>query len=204
MNESGMNDGTVMEIVGGSLGGTRMERPLDEITARGRGIRKRRRSIASAAAVSVLGVSLAVALPLSGSSGQPVAAHGQTQSQAVNVDLAAWSVHTNADSTVTMTVRQFHDPQQLRQVLARAGVRAIVTEGASCAVNEDGMPQISKVFDDYTRRDASGAYVVTISPAAMPTGSVLVIHFTGVGTPNWVIDISLHENVHMPPQCTMP
>lgn len=203
MNDS-MNDSDILDRVDGSLSGVRMQRPIDEITARGRRLRTRRRSIAGAAAVCVLGASLAIALPLSGSSGQPVVAYAPTQSQVVNVDLAAWSVHTNADSTVTLTVREFQDPVQMQQVLARAGVSAIVTQGADCALNMDGLPMISKVLDNYSHHDPSDPYITVIRPSAMPPGTSLFINFTGIDTPGWMISMTLqyHADVdHLPASC---
>ncbi len=38
--------------------------------------------------------------------------------------MAGWSVHTNADSTVTLTAREITNPDQLRTVLAEAGITA--------------------------------------------------------------------------------
>lgn len=189
-----MNDSDILELVDGSLGGLHMSRPVDEITARGRWLRTRRRSIAGAAAVGVLGASLAIALPLSGSSGQPVAAYGQSRGLVVNVDLAAWSVHTNADSTVTLTVREFRDPVLMQQVLARAGVSAIVTQGASCELMVDGLPAMSKVLDNHSHRDPRDPYITVITPGAMPPGTSLFIDFVGVGTPNWVILMTLQQH----------
>jgi hypothetical protein len=176
MNDN-VNDTDVLERLHSSLGGVRMRRPIDEITARGRGLRTRRRSIAGATAVGVLGASLAFALPLSGSSAQPVAARSQAQSQAVNVDLAAWSVHTNADSTVTITIRELRDPDMLRQVLAKAGVPAIVTVG-TCVRNGDGMPQIGIVLSHMRKPDGT---IFTIKPSAMPPGAVLSIDYVTLG-----------------------
>lgn len=189
---SGASDGAILGLVDGALGGVRMRRPVDEIAARGRRLRTRRRSIAGAAAVGVLGVSLAVALPLSSASSQSVAAHGQPQSQPVNVDLAAWSVHTNADSTVTFTLREFWDPAKLEQVLAHAGVRALVTQDPGCGANMDvaGMPQIAKVMG-FPVHKADGEVIYTVTPSAMPAGSVLDIHYYDAGTPHGVVSVSL-------------
>lgn len=179
-----------------------MRRPTVEIAARGHRLRIRRRSIAGAAAVGVLGASLAITLPSSsgGSSGPAAEAHGHTLSQAVNVDLAAWSVHTNADSTVTITFRQFRDPDKLRQVLAEAGVPAVVSEGASCLPQDiEGLPQLGNVL---SRTMRGGADIVTIKPSAMPPGSVLSINYSGVdNAPHsaGVIAIALLE--HRPPTC---
>lgn len=201
MNDSDIQNTDILDLVDGSLSTVRMQRPIDEITARGRRLRTRRRSIAGAAAVGVLGASLAIALPLSGSSGQPAVAYAPTQSQVVNVDLAAWSVHTNADSTVTLTVREYQDPALMQQVLARAGVSAIVTQGANCFLHIDGLPVISKVLTGYARPAGSDPYTTIITPSAMPPGTSLFINFTGVGTPDWqgAMSVNYHTDVNRLP-----
>lgn len=183
MNDSmsdDVNDRGILKLVDGSLGDVHMRRPLDEITTRGRRLRTRRRSIAGVAAVGVLGASLAVALPLHGASGQTAMAHGVTQSQAVNVDLAAWSVHTNANSTVTITVRQLRDPDKLRQVLASAGIPAVILyDAARCPSPDD---TVARAAGSLTVHQVKGAAVVTIRPSAMPRGSVLSFNYIGPGT----------------------
>lgn len=211
---SPVNDSGILDLVDGSFGGVHMNRPIDEITARGRRLRTRRKSLAGVAAVGVVGASLAVALPLSGSSGQPGVARGPAgpavvartpnSGQVVNVDLAAWSVHTNADATVTLTVREYQDPVWMEQELGRAGVSAVVTQGANCALNIDGLPVISKVVDNYSHYTKSDPYITVITPSAMPPGTSLFINFAGADTPNWVVSMGVqyHANVdRLPASC---
>lgn len=199
MSDTGMNDTDILELVQGSLGGVHMQRPIGEITARGRGLRTRRRSIAGVAAVGVLGASTALALPLSGSSAQPVSAHGQAQSRSVNVDLAAWSVHTNADATVTITIRELRDPNKLRQVLAEAGVPAIVTVGG-CVRNGDGLPQIGIVLN-HTVSKLDGT-IFTVKPSAMPPGSVLSIAYYDTLSGGHTMTTAIALLAHMPTPCS--
>ena len=45
----------------------------------------------------------------------------------VQVDLAAWSVNSNPNGTVSVTVRQMVDPAGLRKTLAKAGIPAVVS-----------------------------------------------------------------------------
>lgn len=169
MNDS-TNDSDILELVEGSLGDVHMRRPLDQITARGRGLRRRRRSVASAAAVGVLGASLAVALPLSGTSGQAVTA----QSQGVNVDLAAWSVHTNADSTVTLTLRQLQNTDQLQQVLARAGLHVVILQLPYCPFPTRPQP----LYRPFPVRTLNGSTSVTFKPSAIPPSLLVKLDYT--------------------------
>ena len=103
-----------------SLGDMPAGVPASEIFA-GVGKRRRRRAIAALAAVcAVIGLALAVALP-SGIRPRPVHVH-----------LAAWSVDTNPDGTVTFKLRSVSHPARLQRVLAEAGVPAMVRSGKIC------------------------------------------------------------------------
>ncbi|HEU5353286.1 MAG TPA: hypothetical protein VFU65_02440 [Actinocrinis sp.] len=165
----------VFEAVGDSLSAVSMDRPLEAITARGQGLRRRRRALNGVAVAGVLGVSLAMALPLSGASGgQRLSANGHP----VNVDMAGWSVHTNANSTVTVTVRQvFDDPAALRTVLHNAGIHAIVREikpgdpSMGCAIASKPISD----YDAFSLASTPGELRFIVNPAAMPPGSVLEI-----------------------------
>jgi hypothetical protein len=85
------------------------------------GKRRARRGLAAAltAVCAAAGLALGLLLP-----GGPA--------RAVHVHLAAWSVDTNSNGTVTVTVRQLMHAAQLQHVLAKAGVPAIVTFRTEC------------------------------------------------------------------------
>ena len=125
-------------------------------------------AVVGLAGATALAASLSFDGPLNGSHG----AAGRTTAapHAVNVDLAAWSVHTNTDLTVTVTVRQMRDPDLLRQVLAEAGIRAVV---GTCLSHGISLPQITKVVGSPPLRKVAGGFVLTVHPAQMPAGSVL-------------------------------
>jgi hypothetical protein len=181
MNYNTITDEEVLEAVEGSLSAVSMRRPIESITTRGRGLRKRRRALSGAAMAGALGVSVAVALPLSGAGGgQRLSANGHT----VNVDMAGWSVHTAADATVTVTVRQqlFGDPRKLQSVLNNAGVHALVRDlsigypNPGCGLHgETTSPQIAQALSPQPPGKSADERVVTIHPGAMPPGSVLDI-----------------------------
>src|SRR6266542_4086317 len=65
------------------------------------------------------GIALALAVP--GSQARPVHVH-----------LAAWSVDTSPDGTVTFKLHNTSQPARLQHVLAQAGVPAMVRRGEIC------------------------------------------------------------------------
>lgn len=94
--------------------------PASEIFVRARNRRHRRAVAALTAACAVIGLALALVLP------------SGTQPRLVHVHLAAWSVDTNPDGTVTFKLRNVSDPARLQRVLAEAGVPAMVRSGEIC------------------------------------------------------------------------
>jgi hypothetical protein len=150
-----------------------LDNPIESVIARGRRLRDRRRARTGLATMGVAAVAaLAVALP---SSGGP-----STSSHNVNVDMAGWSVHTAADSKVTLTVQDLADPDQLRKVLAQAGITAhIRVEKASPGAPLACAPPSYKDYVPESTRDiplsvtvSGGTYVATIDPVLMPKGAV--------------------------------
>jgi len=103
-----------------SLGDMPAGVPASEIFTRIRKRRRRRAIAALTAACAVIGLVLALVLP-SGSQPRPVHVH-----------LAAWSVDTNPNGTVTFTLRNVSHPARLQRVLAAAGVPAMVRSGEIC------------------------------------------------------------------------
>jgi hypothetical protein len=101
-----------------SVSGVRMTRPASEIFA-GANKRRSRRVLAAGAACAAIGIAVALAVPAS-------------QARPVHVHLAAWSVDTNPDGTVTFKLRNTSQPARLQRVLAEAGVPAMVRRGEIC------------------------------------------------------------------------
>jgi hypothetical protein len=91
----------------------------------------------------------------------------------VHLNLAAWSVNTTSTGQVDVTIRQLKDPARLRQTLALAGIPVVLTSGSVCTGPEDDVYKV-------VRKHADPSEVfLTITPAAMPAGTELVI---GIGT----------------------
>src|SRR5215468_7498231 len=94
--------------------------PPSEIFARVRKRHHRRAIAALTAACAATGLALGLVLP-SGSQPRPVHVH-----------LAAWSVDTNPNGTVSFKLRNVSHPARLQRVLAEAGVPAMVRSGEIC------------------------------------------------------------------------
>jgi hypothetical protein len=180
-------DGDVLEIVRDGMRGTGPHTPLGDVVRRGRQLRRRRTArrgvtaVASAAAL-VTGAVVATGLP---GAGQHLTASGRR----VDVDLAGWSVHTGAHSTVTLTLREseLRDPARLRAVLAEAGVAADIevvpakwtrdgvwttVYGCQADPRRVALPQGADVLGGW-HSAADGATSMTIDPTRMPPGSVV-------------------------------
>lgn len=104
-----------------SMSGVRMTRPASEIFASAKKRRSRRVLAAAGAACAAISLGLVLALAVPGGQARPVHVH-----------LAAWSVDTNPDGTVTFKLRNSSQPARLQHVLAEAGVPAMVRRGEIC------------------------------------------------------------------------
>lgn len=141
---------------------------------------RRRRPIALIACGAAVAAAAAIVVPAAiASSGTSPAAAAPD----VHVNLAAWSVNTSPDGTVTFTERRGTDPGRLQQVLAKAGVPAVVRFGELCSPVGDYLPQQRSVLKGpyhvgpyYVRTEPRyDPFAWKIIPSAMPTGSRLVI-----------------------------
>jgi len=103
-----------------SLGEMPARVPASEIFARVSKRRHRRGIAVLAVACAATGLAVALALP------------SRTQPTPVHAHLAAWSVDTNPNGTVTFKLRNTSHPAQLQRALAEAGVPAVVRWGEIC------------------------------------------------------------------------
>jgi hypothetical protein len=106
--------------------------PLEAIAAKAQALRRRRRSGLAAAGSAAAGVAITAALLAA--PGHPATTH--LGSGPVHVNLADFSVDSNADGTVRLdlSAKRALDAPQLAGVLAQAGVPAVVRVGAFCGV----------------------------------------------------------------------
>src|SRR5487761_1145725 len=163
MNDQGMNDD--------ALDAARSELPVlpvpppppvQEIVARGRALRYRRRAQVAGTGAMAVAVTLAIAIPsIGGGTANPGRTAGLGSGHA-KVDLAAFSVDSKPNGTVTVSWRNARakfNPAALSQALARAGVPALVKDGTFCS---------GSVGQVHVYRLKSGDQVF----AAQPTGAL--------------------------------
>jgi hypothetical protein len=155
--------------------------PASEIIARARRRRTRRWLTGAGAACAAVGLTLALALP-SGSQARPVHVH-----------LAAWSVDTNPNGTVTFALRQVSQAARLQHVLAEAGVPARARWGKICLAQGRHVLLSTEGFVKFspskTWKDQMGSTFAvigpgkggpldwswTINPAKIPAGARFMI-----------------------------
>ena len=91
----------------------------------------------------------------------------------VHIQLAGYSINSNSDGTVTITVtdEQSMNPTYMEQALAKAGVPALIKIGSFCHT-----PTQPSGFEVSVRQDPQGNTMV-IMPSAMPAGAELSIGY---------------------------
>jgi len=194
----GVSDAALIDLVGSAFDEGRRGRDAQEVLARGRRLRRRKRAVPALGALGVVAVSASLAVALSGPSGtaNPTAA-GSGHSMAsngtvVNVDNAAFSVHTDAKTgKVTVTIRQFNDEGALQQILAKAGIRTVFDSVTVHPNADGGVPvqpctwtgaapaPIGYAVDDLPTT-AGKHETIIIDPSKMPSGSVLAFLYVHI------------------------
>ncbi|MCT9931673.1 hypothetical protein N5079_15775 [Planotetraspora sp. A-T 1434] len=124
-----MNDDDVLGTVRDAMAGVHMHTPVQKLVAAGRSRRRRRIGGAAAGAALATGLALTLAIDSPQVNAPPVVTGNQ-----VHVHLAAFSVDTNPDGTVTvkMTKQQSLDPEVMQRTLAQAGIPAQITINKWC------------------------------------------------------------------------
>ncbi|MFE9202732.1 hypothetical protein [Micromonospora sp. NPDC007230] len=168
-----MRDQDVLRAVADGLSGLDMDRPAEDIIATGTS--RRRRRLAAVTAAGVL-AGLAVAVPALTGSGPAAPPSAQRPASIAPTQLVAFSVVSKPNGTVTLTLskKQFADPDAVRKALSEAGVPAEVRVGSIC--QSVPAPRLDdRIFPSQSEADAST--VLTINPSAIPKGAVVVISY---------------------------
>lgn len=142
--------------------------------------RHRRRPLVLAGVATAV-VAVAASMLLAG-----VRPAGSRAPAAVHVNLAAWSVNTNPDGTVTVKTRNLAHPRRLEHVLAEAGIPALVRWGELCTVPRSQYLPTRGIVDgpDFVGGLAGPAWihgvpeandVWTFTPSRMPPGTRYMI-----------------------------
>jgi hypothetical protein len=158
-----MQDNDVITLVRAPFAEVGMTTPVEAVVARGRAVRRHRRlrRVTSAAAAVVAGAVL-VTLAVTGARPAPVR-------------LAAWTVTTEPNGTVAVSIRDLRDPAGLQRALRAHGVPAIVRFHTSGSPMPGCMiPGGSRLETIYQRvfvqppAGSSGQSLLYIDPAAVP------------------------------------
>jgi hypothetical protein len=191
-----------------------LEVPADLAGKARRGLRRRRQLAGGAAAAACAVLGLAAALIFAaGSSAGPVHVH-----------LAAWSVNTNPDGTVTFKLRKISQPARLQHTLAEAGVPAMVRWGEICLaqgrhalLDTEGFVKITSGDNTPAGKEQPTAFFAqlggqkdnwgmggwswTITPAKIPPGGQFVISAVPPGSvpPNDIQAVweFVHSSAHV-------
>jgi hypothetical protein len=195
--DDGNSDTALIGLVGSAFDEGRRGRDAQDVLARGRALRRRRRAMPALVALGVVAASASLAVVLTGPSGAANttaagAGHSLTANgTVVNVDNAAFSVHTDTTTgKVTVTLKQSVDEGELQPILAKAGIRTYFYTGTVTQHPHQAVPLLSCTWLGATPLDspdattsviyptsASPDTTITIDPSKMPSGSVLAFTF---------------------------
>jgi hypothetical protein len=195
-NDSTDIDTDILDALGGTFAGQRMTTSLDTVVARGRKTRNRHRAIgagigtSAAALVAAIGVlapssgGAAAVHPAIGTGAPVTSATSATASspKAIDIESAGFSLKSNANGTLSLTLQQLFDPKALKGALDEAGIKADVqlTELAdnNLMVRCKPTPGIEELPSKQVFLGPSGTSpnAITIVPSAIPAGAVLSFH----------------------------
>ena len=168
-----MNDNDLLAAVREDFAGVRMNTEAEAILASGASLRRRRhrRRAYGAGAAALCAAAISVASLTPGSSGT---------SGTRDAQLTAWTVQRQPDGTIDVTIHDLLDLAGLQQKLNADGVPAeVVTDvhyPASC-VNYAAMKEDMASVITLGPRVPDG-YAFVIHPAAIPSGSKLLLDVT--------------------------
>jgi hypothetical protein len=169
-----MNDDELRTTVRERFTGVRMDTPVDQIVARGRAVRARRRiPVAAGGLAAAAGVAIGVATLVSG---------GPHASHATSATLTAWTVQKQANGDVRVTIRDLRDPSGLQARLRADGIPANVSFSGLPAACQPVAVTKSQLSSVVTHQQHGRRMVFVIHPSALPSGDGVFI-FDQVSAP---------------------
>ena len=161
-----------------------------------------RRYVAVGVATAAIAVGVAVGIEQASHPVHPSTTSLPPSSQPGGANLAAFTVATNPDGTVTLSLAQdqIFDPAALRQALVNAGVPAIVTVGKVCYLAHPPRTYNGSPAQVLRSAQVDGRTVTTITPSAMPAGTELSIGYFAVSGGGGVHIVLVPDNA--PLTCT--
>jgi hypothetical protein len=177
------DDHGVYDKVAAAFEGVHLADEPGRAVSRGRALRRRRRALPAVAVTGILAASLSLAAVTQTDSG---GRGGKTGAFVMNVDNAAFSVHTDAKTgLVTVTFRQLNDPSELQTLLQQAGVpislmvEPFSTSAPVCTWTGATVVTSRAVSDPAQAGDSmGGTAALTFDPARLPRNGVIgVLYF---------------------------
>jgi hypothetical protein len=185
-----------------SLAGVRMNTPPDAIARDGRARRRWHRLTGLAGAIAVM-AGTALAVTALAPSGHPASQSGRPASHPRPARRAAWTVATQADGDIKVTIRQLSDPSGLQSTLRADGVPANVTSLARHDPSCRPYPRTQALFTSiYQAQKAAGSgnTILVIHPSALP-GSAGVQIGAAAGQQagdRGLRQAAVHQSIHHP------
>ena len=191
-----MNDDELMTTVRDSFSGIHSATPLEQIVRRSHTVRVRRRLPGVAGVLALAAGAAVAAATLLG---------GQQPSRPITARLAAWTVTKQGDGTITVTIRQLHDPAGLQRTLRADGVPVSVTffgrpnpacrsyparpgqprgEGQGQTITQPIAPGVKSSADAIARFASLTNASLIIDPSDLPKGAGLQVG-TGLVDPHF-------------------
>jgi hypothetical protein len=170
MNDNDLNFHDVIASVREPFARVRMVVPVEAVVARGQSIRRRRLRTITGAAVAGAAASVLVILAiLPGNHTAPV-------------QLTAWTVITEPNGTVAVTIRDLRDPAGLQRALQAHGVPAIVRFHPNGSLMPSCMTFVPSRLATIERQvfvqpptGSDGQFLLYINPAAVPKTDIIAI-----------------------------
>jgi hypothetical protein len=221
-HDDASSDTALISLVGSAFDEGRRGRDAHDVLARGRTLRRRKRAMPALAALGVVAASAGFAAALTGPSSTANTTNAQaghsltTNGTAVNVDNAAFSVHTDTKTgKVTVTLKQFIDESELQPILAEAGIRSYFYTGTVTQRPHQAVPLLQCTWTGATPLNSPGGTfsvihptagspdtTITIDPSKMPSGSVLAFTFENIANDPGPAMVSTGLLSHEPTGCT--
>jgi hypothetical protein len=171
----------VLDAVRAAVPEDRMRTPVQHIASAARS-RRRRRGLAGLAGTGLaVAAGVALALPAMGAGHSTPAAgagHRAPAARASTAELTGWTVRTEANGTVVVTVAQLGNKAELQRVLAEHGIPAVVYAGPKeCDVADSEVALGGRAMKPSTSViDGRSQMVLDIKPSAMPRGTEMLFN----------------------------
>lgn len=175
-----MDSNDLLAAVREDFSGVRMDTPAEAILADGASLRRRRRRLACGSGATALAAAAAI-------SGVTLTLGAASAGGTHDARLTAWTVQEQHDGTIDVTVRDLRNLAGLEQKLKADGVPAEVISGkrypAACVDDKAMKEDMASVFTFRTRPRVPGELGFEIHPAAIPSGTRLLLVTGGLGGP---------------------